>query len=119
MNIFNGLLFSQYKLHNRCWTWKLGETKVEQIIGIASNRIYFSKNECSSNFRISEQPESISDGNSSDESFGVNFVSTAKFVLVPPKNNDRETDENSANEDDPNPSCLNKYQLLAKISVTV
>lgn len=41
------------------------------------------------------------------------------FVLVSPKDNDRETDEDSANEDDPNPNCLNKYQLLAEAEVNL
>ena len=58
--------------------------------------------------------EVSSDGYSSDESSGDDFVSTAKLVSVPPKDNGRETDEDSANEDDPSPSCLNKYQLLAE-----
>ena len=37
--------------------------------------------------------EVTSDGYSSDESSGDDFVSIAKLVLVPPKDNDRETDE--------------------------
>ena len=61
--------------------------------------------------------EVSSDGYSSDESSGGDFVSTAKLVLVPPKDNGRETDEDSANKDDPSPSCLNKYQLLAEVEV--
>ena len=63
--------------------------------------------------------EVSSDGCSSDESSGDDFVSTAKLVLVPPKDNDRETDGDSANEDDPNPCCLNKYQLLAEAEVNL
>ena len=63
--------------------------------------------------------EVSSDGYSSDESSGDDFISTDKLALVPPKDNDRETDEDSANEDDPNPSCLNKYQLLAETEVNL
>ena len=63
--------------------------------------------------------EVSSDGYSSDESSGDDFVSTATLVLVPPQDNDRETDEDSANEDDPNPSCLNKDQLLAEAEVNL
>ena len=58
--------------------------------------------------------EVSSDGYSSDESSGDDFVSTAKLVLVSPKDNNKETDQDPANEDDNNPSCLNKYQLLAE-----
>lgn len=47
--------------------------------------------------------EGSSDGYSRDESSGDDFVSTTKLVLVSPKDKDRETDEDSANEDDP--SC--------------
>ena len=63
--------------------------------------------------------EVSSDGYSRDESSRDDFFSTAKLVLVPPNDNDRETDEDSANEDDPNPSCLNKYQLLAEAEVNL
>ena len=63
--------------------------------------------------------EVSSDGYSSDESSGDDFVSTATLVLVPPKDNHRETDEDSANEDDPKPSCLNKDQLLAETEVNL
>ena len=63
--------------------------------------------------------EVSSDGYSRDESSGDDFFSTAKPVLVPPNDNDRETGEDSANEDDPNPSCLNKYQLLAEAEVNL
>ena len=45
--------------------------------------------------------EVSSDGYSSDESSGDDFVSTAKLVLVSPKDNDRETDQDPANEDEP------------------
>ena len=37
--------------------------------------------------------EVSSDEYSSNESSGDDFVSTAKLFLVPPKDNDRETDE--------------------------
>ena len=63
--------------------------------------------------------EVSSDGYSSDESSGDDFVSTAKLVLVSPKDNDRETDQGPANQDDNNPSCLNKYQLLAEAEVNL
>ena len=50
--------------------------------------------------------EDFSDGYSSEKSSEDNLISKTKFVLVPPKDNDRETDEDSAIEDDPNSSCL-------------
>ena len=59
------------------------------------------------------------DESSRDESSVDDFFSTAELVLVHPKNNDRENDEDSANEDDPNPSCLSKYQLLAEAEVNL
>lgn len=58
-----------------------------------SNRRNFSKRECSSSFRLSGQPEIISDGYSSNESSGDDFISAAKLVSVSPEDNDRETDE--------------------------
>ena len=39
--------------------------------------------------------------------------------MVHPKDKDRENDEDLASEDDPNPSCLNKYQLLAEAEVNL
>ena len=59
------------------------------------------------------------DGYSSDKSSGDDFVSTAKRVLIHPKDNDRKNHEDSANKDDPNPSCLIKYQLLGDAEVNL
>ena len=60
-----------------------------------------------------------STGYSSDESSLYDFISIANFVLVPRKDNDRETVEDLASEGDPNPSCLNKYQLLTEVNLNI
>ena len=63
--------------------------------------------------------EVSSDGYSRDESSEDDFASKAQLVLVPPKDNNRKTNEDSSSEDDLNPSCLNKYQLLAEDEVNL
>lgn len=60
-----------------------------------------------------------STGYSSDESSLYDFISIANFVLVSPKDNDRETVEDLASEGDPNRSCLNKYQLLTEVNLNI
>ena len=39
--------------------------------------------------------------------------------MIHPKDNDRKNHEDSANKDDPNPSCLIKYQLLGDAEVNL
>ena len=58
--------------------------------------------------------EGSSDGYSRDESSGDDFVSTTKLVLVSPKDKDRETDEDSANEDDPSCWSWSKFKDIKR-----